>query len=88
MTKTLSDDQNESINLSMETSTSTTANQLQKTTEILQNDDEKMLKNFETMEATNSKVMNISQSVSETSLRTMWELFKQGTWKQSSRPSC
>ncbi|KAK6114294.1 hypothetical protein QQG55_55430 [Brugia pahangi] len=88
MRKTLSDDQNESINESLETSKNATINQSQKFTELTQNyDDEKMLKNVETMEATNSKVMNISQSVSETSLRTMWELFKQGTWKQSSRPS-
>ncbi|EFO16958.1 hypothetical protein LOAG_11546 [Loa loa] len=55
--------------------------------EMLQTD-EKMMKNFENIGSTNTKVMNVSQSLSETSLRTMWELFKQGTWKQSSRPSC
>ncbi|KAL3995093.1 hypothetical protein ACH3XW_24375 [Acanthocheilonema viteae] len=49
--------------------------------------DGNVIKNFENVEPTNSKVMNVSQSLSETSLRTMWELFKQGTWKQSSRPS-
>ncbi|MCP9263995.1 hypothetical protein DINM_006923 [Dirofilaria immitis] len=58
----------------------------QKEIEMLKENGEAM-KNTENIEFADPKVMNVSQSLSQASLRTMWELFKQGTWKQSSRPS-
>ncbi|VDO33359.1 unnamed protein product, partial [Onchocerca flexuosa] len=50
--------------------------------------DGKIMKSLENVESADPKIMKVSRSLSETSLRTMWELFKQGMWKQSSRPSC
>uniref|UniRef100_A0A0R3S1T5 EGF-like domain-containing protein n=1 Tax=Elaeophora elaphi TaxID=1147741 RepID=A0A0R3S1T5_9BILA len=94
LAKTISESQTDSSDISWESQKSTSmllpAVSQKGINEQLQNDENaNMMKNLDNAaESTNTKVMNVSQSLSETSLRTMWELFKQGTWKQSSRPSC
>ncbi|VDK86546.1 unnamed protein product [Litomosoides sigmodontis] len=58
----------------------------EKRTEIISSDGN-MLKRLENCESTNSEMTNVNQSLSEVLPRTMWNLFKLGKWKQSSRPS-